>query len=101
EQGDTKDHPPSFAPLLASSWSFSPDGLTLTMKLGSHAWSDGAPVTARDVRYTWTAQTSPDVAWTGVSSKERIKDVHVVDDTTIAFVFDRAYPEMLADAIEG
>jgi len=101
EQGDTKDHPPSFAPLLASSWSFSPDGLTLTMKLGSHAWSDGAPVTARDVRYTWTAQTSLDVAWTGVSSKERIKDVHVVDDTTVAFVFDRAYPEMLADAIEG
>jgi len=101
EQGDTKDHPPSFAPLLAESWSFSPDGLTLTVKLGTHAWSDGTPVTAHDVRYTWTAQTSPDVAWPGASSKERIKDVRVVGDKTVEFVFDRAYPEMLADAIEG
>ena len=101
EQGDTKDHPPSFAPLLASAWSFSPDGLTLTFTLRDAVWSDGTPVRASDVVFTWKAQTSKEVAWPGGSSKERIKDVHAVDDKSVAFVFDRAYPEMLADAIEG
>src|SRR4029453_10359444 len=64
-------------------------------------WSDGTPLTAADVRFTWTAQTSPAVSWTGAPSKERIKDVQAVDRHTVAFRFDRAYPEMLADAVEG
>jgi peptide/nickel transport system substrate-binding protein len=101
EQGDTKDHPPSFQPLLANTWSFGGDGLTLTFRLRGGAWSDGTPITANDVRFTWKAQTSPEVAWPGASSKERIKDVRAVDATTVEFVFDRAYPEMLADAVEG
>ena len=101
EQGDAGLHPPSFAPLIASSWSFSPDGLTLTFKLRDATWSDGTPLTAADVRFTWTAQTSPAVSWTGAPNKERIKDVQVVDPHTVAFRFDRAYPEMLADAVEG
>ncbi len=101
EQGDAQDHPPSFEPLLAQSWSFSPDGLTLTFKLRSATWSDGEPLTAGDVRFTWTAQTAAAVGWTGVSFKERIKSVEVVDPQTVAFHFDRAYPEMLADAVEG
>jgi peptide/nickel transport system substrate-binding protein len=101
EQGDASLHPPSFAPLLASSWSFSPDGLTLTFKLRDATWSDGTPLTAADVRFTWTAQTSAAVSWTGAPNKERIQDVQVVDPHTVAFRFDRAYPEMLADAVEG
>ncbi len=101
EQGDARDHPPSFEPLLASSWSFSNDGLTLTFKLKDTAWSDGTPLTASDVRFTFAAQTSPEVGWTGTSFKEHIKDVQVVDPQTVAFRFDRAYPEMLADAVEG
>ncbi|HEX4823314.1 MAG TPA: ABC transporter substrate-binding protein [Candidatus Polarisedimenticolaceae bacterium] len=101
EQGDTRDHPPSFEPLLAKSWTTSPDGLTLTFTLRDAMWSDGTPVTAGDVRFTWTAQTSPDVAWTGASFKEHVKDVEVRDAKTVAFHFDRAYPEMLADAVEG
>jgi peptide/nickel transport system substrate-binding protein len=101
EQGDAGEHPPSFAPLLASSWSFSADGLTLSFKLKEAAWSDGAPLTAGDVRFTWTAQTSPAVGWTGASFKEHIQDVTVVDSRTVSFRFDRAYPEMLADAVEG
>ena len=101
EQGDSRDHPPSFAPLLATSWSFSADGLTLSFKLRDATWSDGVPLTAGDVRFTWTAQTSPAVGWIGAQLKDRIKDVQVVDPHTVAFRFDRAYPEMLADAIEG
>jgi peptide/nickel transport system substrate-binding protein len=101
EQGDTRDHPPTFLPSLASSWQTSADGSTLTFALREARWSDGTPVTARDVRFTWTAQTSPEVAWTGASFKKRLKDVRVVDDRTVTFQFDGAYPEMLADAVEG
>ena len=101
EQGDTKDHPPTFTPLLANSWTTSDDGLTITFSLRGGSWSDGTPITAEDVRFTWQAQTSPEVAWPGSTSKERIKAVQVFDDHTVAFVFDRKYPEMLADAIEG
>jgi peptide/nickel transport system substrate-binding protein len=101
EQGDTRDHPPTFAPSLATTWSFSADGLTLTFRLRDATWSDGVPLTADDVRFTWTAQSSPEVGWTGASNKERIKDVQAIDPHTVAFRFDRAYPEMLADAIDG
>jgi peptide/nickel transport system substrate-binding protein len=101
EQGDTSEHPPSFEPLLAASWTFSADGLSLVFKLRDATWSDGTPLTAGDVRFTWTAQTSPAVGWTGASFKEHIKDVQVLDPRTVTFRFDRAYPEMLADAVEG
>ena len=57
EQGDASEHPPDFEPLLAASWSFSDDGLTLTFKLRDATWSDGTPLTAGDVRYTFAAQT--------------------------------------------
>jgi peptide/nickel transport system substrate-binding protein len=101
EQGDARLHPPTFEPLLASSWSFSADRLVLTVKLADTTWSDGTPLTADDVRFTWEAQTAPAVGWTGASAKERIKSVDVIDPHTVAFRFDRAYPEMLADAFEG
>lgn len=39
-----------YLPLLASTWIFSPDGKSLTMKLNSHAkFSDGSQVTSKDV----------------------------------------------------
>jgi peptide/nickel transport system substrate-binding protein len=101
ELGDTADHPATFSPLLAESWSFSPDRLELTFHLRSCTWSDGTPVTASDVAYTWRAQTAKEVAWVGAESKARIVDVAAVDARTVRFRFDRAYPEQLADAVEG
>jgi peptide/nickel transport system substrate-binding protein len=101
ENGDTRDHPPTFEPLLASGWTLSPDGLTLTFTLRDATWSDGVPITADDVRFTWRAQTSPDVGWAGATFKEHIKDVVAEGPRTVSFRFDRAYPEMLADAVEG
>ncbi|AEF80222.1 periplasmic alpha-galactoside-binding protein [Leadbettera azotonutricia ZAS-9] len=41
-------------PALATGWTWSSDGLTLTMDLIKGAkWSDGQPFTADDVMYTW------------------------------------------------
>jgi peptide/nickel transport system substrate-binding protein len=101
ELGDTADHPATFSPLLAESWTFSPDRLELRFRLRACTWSDGTPVTASDVAFTWRAQTAKEVAWIGAEAKARILDVAAVDARTVRFRFDRAYPEQLADAVEG
>jgi oligopeptide transport system substrate-binding protein len=49
-------------PGLARSWSVSPDGRRLTFRLRDDArWTNGDPVTARDVAYAWRRLLSPDL----------------------------------------
>lgn len=101
EQPDFQEHPPTFKPLLAKSYEFSPDRKVLTFRLRDDVvWSDGVPVTAEDVRWTWQAQMHPDVAWEGADSKRWIRDVEVVDPHTVRFHFERAYAKQLLDANE-
>ncbi len=102
EQPDFQEHPPTFAPQLARSWDFSPDRLALTFHLRDDVqWSDGVPVTAEDVRFTWQAQTSEEVGWPNSYLKESIREVEVVAPHTVRFRFDHAYPTQLLDANEG
>lgn len=102
EQPDFQDHPPTFAPELAESYEWSDDHLDLTFHLRDDAvWSDGVPVTAEDVRFTWQAQTHPDVAWSSAYAKEAIEDVEVVDPHTVVFHFSRVSPSQLLEANEG
>ncbi len=52
------DYSPS--PRLATSWSHSPDGLTWTYHIRKGVkWSDGVPLTAKDVAYTFTRDIRP------------------------------------------
>ena len=102
EQPDFEEHPPTFRPLLASSYEWSPDRRTITFHLREDAvWSDGVPVTADDVRFTWQAHSHPDVAWDSAYMKEHIKDVEVVDPKTARFHFDKVYAKQLQDVNEG
>ena len=49
-----------FAPLLARRWAVSDDGCEFTFVLDERAkWSDGEPVTAWDVKWTFDAVTAP------------------------------------------
>ena len=80
EMADYQQGPPTFGPRLAESYEFSADHKELTFHLRDDiVWSDGVPVTAEDVRWTWQAQTSPEVAWAFVDAKARITDVEVVE----------------------
>ena len=98
EQGDLRDGPLAWAPGLAEEWQFSEDRLQLTLRLRPDAlWSDGQPVTAEDVRFTWLAQTDLDVAWNYASSKESITEVEVVDARTVRFHFSAATGTQLDD----
>jgi len=102
EQPDFEKHPPTMAPQLAKSYEFSADHKTLTFHLREDAvWSDGVPVTAEDVRWSWQAQTNPDVAWDSVDHKSRITDVEVVDPHTVRMHFKQVYAKQLLDANEG
>jgi peptide/nickel transport system substrate-binding protein len=102
EQSDYQQHPPSFAPRLASSWEFSQDNLTLTFHLRPEArWSDGVPVTADDVRFSYHVQTSREIDWAASEVKSSITDVEVVDAHTVRFHFSRVYPYQLMDANDG
>ena len=92
----------SFKPQLAKSWSLSRDGLDLTFVLRDDArWSDGEPVTASDVRFTWQVQTDTTVAWPSASIKARIRDVEVRDPHTVVFHFTEHYLYQVMDANDG
>ncbi len=102
EQPDFTEHPPTFAPELARSYEWSEDHHALTFHLREDAvWSDGVPITAEDVRWTWQAQVSPQVAWSYAHLKDAITDVEVVDPHTVRYLFKDVYPYQLVDAIEG
>ncbi|HTG34896.1 MAG TPA: ABC transporter substrate-binding protein [Thermoanaerobaculia bacterium] len=102
EQSDFQQHPATFKPQLAESYDWSPDHKTLTFHLrGDVVWTDGVPVTAEDVRWTWQAQRNPDVAWELADAKHWIDDVEVVDPRTVRFHFSRVYAKQLLDANEG
>jgi peptide/nickel transport system substrate-binding protein len=92
----------TFSPRLASSWEFSADRLALTFHLrGDVTWSDGVPVTARDVAATFAAQKDTLTMWAGHHLKEHIDSVTVLDDRTVVYHFNRAYPYQVMDANDG
>lgn len=102
EQPDFEESPPTFEPELATSYEWSDDHLELTFHLRDDVvWSDGVPVTAEDVRFTWQAQTHPDVAWDSAFYKENIEDVEVLDPHTVVFHFSEISPFQLLSANEG
>ena len=93
-----------YRPLIAQSWSFSEDGKTLAMTLSDDfTWTDGTPVTAHDVAFTYEL-----IADAAVASPRRDFIEHmvegaaprVIDDTHLEFEFTQAYdqPTMLAHA---
>lgn len=50
-------------PALAASWQISPDGRTYTFYLRDGIrWSDGTPITAQDIVYSWKRVLNPDAA---------------------------------------
>ncbi|MEZ5331203.1 MAG: ABC transporter substrate-binding protein [Thermoanaerobaculia bacterium] len=102
ERPDFSTGPPSFAPDLAESVEWSADHRRATVRLRPDVrWSDGAPVTAEDVVWTWRAQTDPQVGWRYAQSKERIASVSARDRRTVVFAFDGVYPAQMSDLNEG
>lgn len=101
ENDDFAEGPSTYGPQLAERWELSEDGLELTFFLREATWSDGEPITAEDVRWTWQAQIDEQVAWRNANKKDEIESVEVVDPRTVRFRFATSYPDQLEDANLG
>jgi len=67
---------------------FSDDKLTMTIKIRTDAkFSDGKPVTADDVVFTYNISISPDYTGPRKGTFEKVQKVEKVDDSTIKFTF--------------
>lgn len=87
-----------FAPEIATHWQHSDDFLKLTYFLRKDAkWSDGMPITAEDVKFTFDLLRDPKVASPRQGYTEYIKNVVVVDSHTVSFEFTEAYPAQIFD----
>jgi len=85
-------------PALAESWETSADGLTWTyhIRQGSE-WSDGQPVTAADVEWTFnTMMTDPDAAAANGSFVENFASVTATDEYTVEVRLESPQVTMLA-----
>jgi peptide/nickel transport system substrate-binding protein len=101
EQGDFERHPTTVAPGLATSFDWSADHKALTFHLRDARWSDGEPITAEDVRWTWQLEKRPEFAAAENNKKRWITAVDVIDPHTVRFHFDHVYATQLLDANEG
>ncbi len=82
-------------PGIATDWSWNEDGTVLSMTLRDDiTFSDGHPLTAEDIAFTYDVVRDPIVASPRVSYVERMvegKDPLVIDDTHIEWHFTQAY----------
>ncbi|MFC1923222.1 ABC transporter substrate-binding protein [Chloroflexota bacterium] len=71
-------------PLLADGdYAWNDEGTEITFKIKEAAkWSDGTPVTAEDVAYTWDASVKYS-APSGAANEPYIEDIVAVDDKTV------------------
>ena len=99
----------TYTPLLAKSWEEGNKGKDITFHLVTGArWSDGQPVTARDVQFSYELYGDPEVASVRQSAVAELrrtngkldisKSVVAVNDSTVVFYFERVYPGRLFDA---
>ncbi len=67
-----------------------PFRVTYTLKEEA-VWSDGEPITARDVEFTWERRVDPDVEVANRTGYNLVTETEIVDDKTITFTFEETY----------
>lgn len=99
------DYDGSPLPLLARDLpQVSGDGKTYTVTLGEAAWTDGQPITAEDVRFTYDLMWHPD--FQAIGSPRRaglaryVSDVRTVDQKTVVFELTQPYPQFVSAQLE-
>lgn len=83
-----------FRPELARSWDWAPDSLSIAFHVDPRArWHDGAPVTARDVAFSFALYTDSVVASPHASDFAGIDSVTVRDSLTAVVWWTHRNPE--------
>lgn len=84
-------------PGLAESWEAAPDGLTWTFRIRDAQWSDGTPITAGDVAFTYTQiMTNPAAQDANGSAVANFASVTAVDDRTVQITTKQPQASLLA-----
>lgn len=87
-----------FVPLLAKSWTWAPDSLSIAFSIDPRArWHDGKPVTANDVRYSFKVFTDPKVGSPSAALLTNLDSVSVRDSLTPVVWFKKRTPEQFYD----
>jgi len=89
---------------VASDVTFAPDGTSATVTLADRHWSDGKPVTSRDVEFWYNLITANKKAWANYNEGRAPDDwtsFTATDDTHFTLTFDKAYNQdwMLANQL--
>lgn len=92
-------------PWLATDYAWSDDNKTLTFTLRDGVkWSDGEPLTAKDVAFTFTLfrdkkglQSPAGVSTAWDEETGYLSDVQATDDKTVVFTFSRVFTPALYD----
>ena len=83
---------------IAWRWEYTgPDSTALRYRMRSALrWSDGKPITARDVVWSYRAMRDPEVASPRQEDVALIDSVRAENDSTVVFHFRRRSPDMLS-----
>lgn len=83
-------------PLLAASWSVSPDGKLYTFKLREDVtFCSGKKFTAADVVYSFKRVVDPEIKNPMVWRMGRVKDIRAKDDYTVEYELEAPFSELL------
>jgi len=81
---------------LAESWDISDDKLTIRFHLRKDVkWQDGAPLTAKDVEYTYKVYVDPKTPTAYASDFLKVKQFKVIDPYTVEVTYDEPYAPAL------
>jgi len=91
---------------IATAADFAPDGKSVDVTLGNRQWSDGKPITSRDVEFWFNLIKDNKTQWAGYSAgkaPDNWTSLHVVNDHRFTVTFDRAYNNqwMLANELSS
>jgi len=84
-----------YVPRIAESWTVAADGLSITYRLRPWNWSDGAPLTARDVVFTFGLYKDPVVASPRRGFYEDVLAAVALDEATVRYDLARPLPNVL------
>ncbi len=89
-------------PYLARDWEMAEDGLSMTVHLRRDViFSDGEPMDADDVVYTWQLNQNPDIVdGRQIEYLRHISKVEKIDDYTVKFHFTKVFYENELRALE-
>lgn len=93
------DEQMEWAPRIASGWEIAPDLRSITYHLKPWVWSDGQPLTSRDVISTWELIADERVASNLRGFYGAIEAVEAPDARTVRYTFQRPVPDPLRESV--